>query len=234
MKNEAGNATPLLEELTEVLRPLCPFEVIVVDDGSTDETWAELLACQEKWPQLRLVKMDQNYGQSTAFWAGLKRVRGEFAAMMDGDMQNDPHDLPKLLEAVRAGADVCLTYRANRQDSRWKKLQSRIGNGFRNRLLKSDIIDTGSQLRVFRAQCLEDLPFFNGMHRFMGNLFLMRGWSLVQLATHHRSRFRGTTKYGMANRAMRGLKDLIGMMWLNSRTIQYGVAEEKEGPESRP
>jgi dolichol-phosphate mannosyltransferase len=145
---------------------------------------------------------------------------------MDGDMQNDPNDIPKILGELKKGAEVCLTYRANRRDSWFKKVQSRIGNGFRNYLLRSDIRDTGSQLRGYCAYCLADLPQFEGMHRFMGNLFLMRNYRIVQIPTNHRHRRAGTTKYGLGNRALRGLKDLLAVRWLSTRAIRYRVAKE--------
>ncbi|NQU42680.1 glycosyltransferase family 2 protein [bacterium] len=229
LKDEEQNVRPLLEELRGVLDGLgLAWEVIAVDDGSSDGTWEILLGLREATPGLRLVRLDRNYGQSTGFWAGLKRVRGQIAIMMDGDMQNDPRDIPKMLAEIAKGADVCLTWRANRQDTKWKKIQSRIGNGFRNRFLESDIRDTGSQLRAFRSKCLEDLPRFDGMHRFMGNLFLMRGFQIVQIPTNHRARRAGTTKYGMANRAIRGLKDLFGVRWLKQRVIKFGVEQEHD------
>jgi dolichol-phosphate mannosyltransferase len=228
LKNEEGNVAPLLDELREAIRNLGTFEIIAVDDGSTDATWRILEEQKARIPELRLVRLDRNYGQSAGFWAGLKRARGRVLVTMDGDMQNDPHDIPLLLAELQKGADVCLTYRANRQDTRFKKIQSRIGNGFRNWLLGSNVIDTGSQLRAYYARCLEDLTPFNGMHRFMGNLFLMRGYKVAQVPTNHRGRRSGTTKYGMANRAFRGLRDVLGMRWLRDRLIQVGVKEESK------
>lgn len=229
VKDERDNVRPLLEELREVLDPIDrSWEVLVVDDGSTDGTWETLCALREEIAGLRLLRFRENRGQSAAFWAGLQRVGGPLAVMMDGDMQNDPHDIPNLLERIDDGADVCLTWRANRQDSWSKKIQSRIGNGFRNFFLKSHIRDTGSQLRAFRTSCLRDFTPFNGMHRFMGNLFLMRGCRVVQVPTNHRGRRSGKTKYGLGNRAWRGLMDLIGVRWLASRCLRYEVSEEDE------
>jgi glycosyltransferase involved in cell wall biosynthesis len=231
MYNEQDNAQPLLEELWSVLSELKkPFEVIVVDDGSSDQTWHALNRAAKELGApgtLRIVQLAENRGQSTAFWCGLSRVRGQFVVMMDGDMQNDPHDIPKLLEKLDNGADVCLTWRAERQDTKFKKIQSKIGNGFRNWLLKSKIRDTGSQLRAFRSECLTDLPHFNGMHRFMGNLFIAMGYKVVEVPTHHRARHAGVTKYGLGNRALRGLKDVLGVRWMTSRAIQYKVAREE-------
>ena len=177
---------------------------------------------------MRTLRFDRNYGQSAAFWAGLRRVRGRMVVMMDGDMQNEPRDIPKLLAELEKGADVCLTWRANRQDTRFKKFQSRVGNGFRNWLLSSEVRDTGSQLRALRADCLDDLPHFDGMHRFMGNLFLMRGWRIVQVPTSHRARRTGRTKYGLGNRMLRGLKDVLGVRWLSRRVIRYRVEHEDD------
>lgn len=228
LKNEEDNVVPLLDELCGVLNGLGVYEVLVIDDGSTDSTWAKLQEQRAERSSIRLVKLDRNHGQSTAFWAGLTRAKGEIIIMMDGDMQNDPNDIPQLLERVQGGADVCLTYRSNRQDTWFKKFQSRIGNGVRNCLLKSDVLDTGSQLRAFRRDCLRDLPNFEGMHRFMGDLFRMRGFKVVQTPTNHRGRRAGITKYGMGNRALRGLKDLMGVCWLSQRMIRYGTEHEDE------
>jgi len=228
MKNEEANVASLLEELQAVLESLGTYEIIVVDDGSTDGTWGVLCARKERTPALRPVKLDQNYGQSAALWTGLKRVRGRVVITMDGDMQNDPNDVPRLLAELEKGADVCLTYRARRQDTWARKVQSRIGNGMRNWLLHSDIRDTGSQLRAFHVRCLEDLPHFVGMHRFLGNLFLMRGCRVTQIPTHHRSRRAGVAKYGIGNRTWRGLKDLLGVRWMGQRMIRCRVEREDE------
>lgn len=229
IKDEEENVLPLIEELQGVLQALGETEIIVVDDGSTDASWQRLLELQQNMPNLHLIQLDRNYGQSTGFWVGLKHVRGKIVVTMDGDMQNDPNDIPLLLDELKKDVDVCLTYRANRQDTRSKKIQSKIGNGFRNWFLKSDIRDTGSQLRAFYAYCLEDLPRFDGMHRFMGNLFLMRGFTMAQIPTNHRSRRAGVTKYGMANRAIRGLKDLFGVRWTQQRVLKFGIREDREG-----
>lgn len=229
LKDEEENVRPLLEELDTVLASLSlPSEVVAVDDGSTDGTWQALEACKAQMPRLRMIRLDRNYGQSTGFWAGMKNARGRIIVTMDGDMQNDPHDIPKLLSEIKKGADACLTIRANRQDTKWKKMQSRIGNGFRNHFLQSEIADTGSQLRAVKAEFIEDLPPFEGMHRFMGNLYMMRGCKIAQVNTNHRGRRSGTSKYNAANRAWRGLKDLFGVAWLRQRQIRYGVAQRKD------
>jgi glycosyltransferase involved in cell wall biosynthesis len=228
MKNEEGNVVPLLTELADVLESLGSYEIIVVDDGSTDGTWAALQEQKRRLPTLRLVKFDRNYGQSAALWAGFKRVRGRIVITMDGDMQSDPCDIARMSVELEKGADVCLTYRVERQDSWARRFQSLVGNGMRNRLLRSDIRDTGSQLRAFHARCLENLPHFIGMHRFIGNLFLMCGRRVVQIPTRHRRRHAGAAKYGMGNRMWRGLKDLLAVRWMAQRTIRYKVEHEDD------
>ena len=232
LKDEKDNVRPLLEELRGVLDTIGrSAEIIVVDDGSADGTWDILGEMTGTIQGLRRVRFARNRGQSAAFWAGMSRARGAVTITMDGDMQNDPNDIPTLLAEIDKGADVCLTWRANRQDTRSKKIQSRIGNGFRNWLLSSDIRDTGSQLRAFRTCCLRDFTPFEGMHRFMGNLFIMRGCRIVQVPTNHRGRRAGKTKYGLGNRIWRGLYDLIGVRWLASRCVRYQVREE-DAPEN--
>jgi dolichol-phosphate mannosyltransferase len=227
LKNEQDNVVPLIQEVQQAVEPLGTYEILAIDDGSTDNTWNTLVELKKTIPALRCLKHDRNHGQSAGLWTGLKNAVGEIIITMDGDRQNDPNDIPQLLAELEKGADVCLTYRANRQDSWSKKVQSKIGNKFRNSLLGSDIRDTGSQLRAFRADCIDNLPNFNGMHRFMGNLFLMGGFKLAQVPTHHRARVAGVSNYSMANRAFRGLKDVWGVRWLSQRAIRPKVAEEK-------
>ncbi len=226
--NEEDNIVPLIEEIQEVLGDRTDYEIVVVDDGSTDRTLENLQSISARVSDLHVLQLKENRGQSTALGVGLNHAVGKIIVMMDGDRQNDPHDIDRLLEEINKGADVCLTYRAKRSDTAWKKFQSKIANAVRNWILASDVRDTGSQLRAFRRECLKDLPCFDGMHRFMGNLMLMRGFKVVQIATHHRPRPSGKSKYGMRNRAWRGLKDLMGVRWLGGRAIRYELKDDKD------
>lgn len=226
MKNEEENVAPLLGELVGVMEPLGSFEVIAVDDGSTDGTFRALQSARQRFPQLRTIKLDKNYGQSAALCTALTRAKGKIVITMDGDMQSDPHDIPKLLSEIAKGADACLTYRARRQDNAARRFQSLVGNGMRNWILRSNIRDTGSQLRAFKASFIADLPRFVGMHRFIGDLLRMCGCRIVQIPTNHRSRHRGVAKYGMGNRIWRGLRDLLAVRWMSQRMIRCKVESE--------
>lgn len=215
--NEAENIEPLVRELTEVLKPLnITFEIIYVDDGSTDDSAARILDLGEKIPELRLIRHQRNYGQSAAFLSGFEQAKGEILITLDADMQNDPHDIPKLLEELKSCDMVC-GVRTERHDNFIKRSSSLIANKIRRFFLKDDIRDAGCSFRVFYRRVLTNLIAFKGLHRFLPTICGIHGFRIRQIPVHHRPRYKGRTKYGISNRLFVGIHDLIGIRWYRKR-----------------
>lgn len=220
--NEAGNIEPLLEEIHAVLEGVCEFEVIYVDDGSTDETSRQLRDAGSRYPRLRVVTHQHSCGQSSALRSGIKAARGSWVATLDGDGQNDPRDIPRLLDIARDAAAegrsvMAAGYRRKRQDSFIKRISSRIANGVRSRLLGDATPDTGCGLKVFAREVFLDMPYFDHMHRFLPALMQRSGGSVVSSEVNHRHRRAGSSKYGTLDRLIVGVVDLFGVMWLQRR-----------------
>jgi len=226
--NERENLAPLLFEIAAALRPVRPaYEVLAVDDGSTDGSRDELRRLRGEHPELRLVGFERNAGQTAAFAAGFRAARAPIVVTLDADLQNDPGDIPALVaELERGGATAVVGYRLNRRDTGWKRLQSRIANGVRNRLTAESIRDTGCSLKAFRTEAVRSLPMFNGMHRFLPTLVKMEGGTVAEVPVHHRARRFGTTKYGMWNRVFRALADAFAVRWMQRRVTRYRINEE--------
>jgi glycosyltransferase involved in cell wall biosynthesis len=226
--NERENLSPLLDEIAAALRGTS-YEVIAVDDGSTDGSGEELVAQRARHPALRVVRFARNAGQSAAFAAGFRAARGAVLVTMDADLQNDPADVPALLrELERSGVDAAAGWRKDRQDTGWKLVQSRIANGVRNRLNHETIRDTGCSLKAFRREAVQDIPWFTGMHRFLPTLVKMRGGRVVEVPVRHRPRRFGATKYGMWNRVFRALADALAVRWMQRRALRYEIREISE------
>jgi dolichol-phosphate mannosyltransferase len=226
VKNEEDNILPQIQEIVEAMEPLAePYEIVYVDDGSTDNSWNLLLKARETFRQLHLVKLDRNHGQSAATDAGIRHALGEILITLDGDRQNVPADIPNLLKMLE-DADMVCGYRAQRNDNSWRKIQSRIANGIRNSLTGDCIIDTGCSLKIFRKDCFEKVKFFNGMHRFMPTLARLEGWRIAQAPVSHRSRQCGVTKYSFRNRALRSFLDLLAVRWMIRRHLEHKVSQE--------
>ena len=224
--NERENLAPLLAEIAAALGGRS-YEVIVVDDGSSDGTLEALKTLRQRYPQLRIIAFEHNAGQTAAFAAGFRAARAPLVVTLDADLQNDPADIPKLVEALqRTGVTAVAGYRANRRDTSWKRLQSRIANGVRNRLNGEVIRDTGCSLKAFRTDAVRDLPLFSGMHRFLPTLIKMQGGTVTEVPVGHRPRQHGVTKYGMWNRVWRSLVDAFAVRWMQRRALRYRVREE--------
>lgn len=235
--NEAENVEPLVEKLAAALAAWGgDAEFLFVDDGSTDATLQILRRLQSSDSRLRIAHFRRNHGQTAALAAGFRLARGRAVVTIDGDLQNDPAEIPRLVEMLREWDCVC-GIRTRRQDSRWKRISSRIGNGFRNWATGDDIVDTGCTLKAFRRECLERLELYQGMHRFLPTLMKMRGFRVTQVPVSHHPRLRGTTKYGTWGRLTKGLSDVWAVRWMQKNRLAYEadleVLEVATAPESR-
>jgi dolichol-phosphate mannosyltransferase len=218
--NEEDNVPILQSELRAVLKEL-DHEIIFVDDGSADRTIERI----EFAADIRVIRFEKNVGQSAAIFAGLQAARGTILVLIDGDLQNDPADIPRLLDEISRGADLVCGYRAQRRDTVVKRLTSRIANAIRSRYTKDGVRDTGCTLKAMRRECLAALIPFKGMHRFIPALVKGAGYRLVEIPVNHRSRRFGHTKYGLGNRAVRATVDMLGVRWLLSRRLNYKIRE---------
>jgi dolichol-phosphate mannosyltransferase len=223
--NERDNVAPLIHEITAALRGRTPaeggdFEIVYVDDHSKDDTLAVLQQLKTEVPELRVVHHVTQSGQSTAIRNGVKAARGAWIATLDGDGQNDPADIPKLIaERANAAPEVKLFagWRVNRQDSGSKRWASKWANAIRSRMLRDDTPDTGCGIKLFEREAFLDLPHFNHMHRYLPALMQRAGWKTVSVPVHHRHRTAGVSKYNNLNRALVGISDLRGVAWLIKR-----------------
>ena len=228
VKNEAGNIAALVAEIERACAGL-PFELIYVDDGSTDATPAALAAARAGRPWLRVLRHDRGAGQSAAVRSGVLAARGAIVATLDGDGQNDPAFIPGLLAALEeagAGAGLAQGQRKGRRDGRFKMLQSRIANGVRARILHDATRDTGCGLKVFRRAAYLRLPYFDALHRFMPALMAREGFGVVHRDVIDRPRLSGVSKYGLFDRLWVGLLDLAGVWWLIRRRRARPLAAE--------
>jgi len=219
--NEEANLPILQEELRVALSGL-DYEVVFVDDGSVDRT-AERI---EPAGNIRVIRFEKNSGQSAAIYAGLTAARGATVVIIDGDLQNDPADIPKLLAEIARGADLVCGYRVKRQDTLVKRATSRIANAVRSRYTKDGVRDTGCTLKAMRRECASALFPFKGMHRFIPALVKAAGYRLVEIPVNHRPRRFGQSKYGLGNRALRATIDMFGVRWLLSRRLNYKIREK--------
>ena len=220
VKDEAGNIGALLDEIGRELADL-RFEVVCVDDGSSDGTTEELAEVAARSPWLTVVRHRESCGQSTATLTGVRHARAEWIVTMDGDGQNPPSGIPKLIDARDAeDGDVAMVagQRERRHDSWFRRMSSRVANGVRQGLLKDGIRDTGCSLKLFRRQTFLDLPYFDHMHRFLPALVQRHGGRVITAPVSHRARVHGESKYGFHNRLWPGLVDLAGVLWLKRRT----------------
>jgi dolichol-phosphate mannosyltransferase len=219
--NEEESIGILQTELRAALKGL-DYEIILVDDGSVDRT-AERI---ETAPNIRIIRFEKNSGQSAAIYEGLTAARGGTLVIIDGDLQNDPVDIPKLLAEIARGADLVCGYRVKRRDTLVKRATSRIANAVRSRYTKDGVRDTGCTLKAMRRECVSTLLPFKGMHRFIPALVKAAGFRLVEVPVNHRPRRFGQSKYGLGNRALRATIDMFGVRWLLSRRLNYRIREK--------
>jgi len=218
--NEEASVPILQSELNAALKGF-DYEIIFVDDGSVDRTVERI----EPKMNVRVIRFAKNAGQSAAIYAGLKAAHGATAVFIDGDLQNDPADIPRLLAEIARGADLVCGYRARRKDTRVKRLTSWIANTVRSRFTKDGVRDTGCTLKAMRRECVDALVPFKGMHRFIPALVKGAGYRLVEIPVNHRPRRFGHSKYGLGNRAWRATVDMFGVRWLLSRRLNYKIRE---------
>ncbi|MEY2528465.1 MAG: dolichol-phosphate mannosyltransferase [Verrucomicrobiota bacterium] len=218
--NEEENVPILQTELTAALGAF-DYEIVFVDDGSRDGTVGRIA------PDLRVrvLQFERNAGQSAAMFAGLQAARGAVAVLIDGDLQNDPADIPRLLSEIERGADLVCGFRAQRKDTVVKRITSRVANFIRSRFTKDGVRDTGCTLKAMRRECVGALVPFKGMHRFIPALVKGAGYRLVEIPVNHRPRKFGQSKYGLGNRAVRATMDMFGVRWLLSRRLDYRVRD---------
>lgn len=218
--NEEENVPILQAELATALSGL-DYEIIFVDDGSSDRTVKQIAV----GPRVRVLSFERNAGQSAAMYAGLQVARGAACVLIDGDLQNDPGDIPRLLAEIERGADLVCGFRAQRKDTFVKRATSRVANFIRSRFTQDGVRDTGCTLKAMRRECVQALLPFKGMHRFIPALVKGAGFRLVEISVNHRPRKFGESKYGLGNRALRATIDMFGVRWLLSRRLNYKVRD---------
>jgi len=229
--NEAENIAGLIGEIRATLDQRLDYEIVYVDDGSTDDTYKELLKASANCRNLRIVRHLNNCGQSTALCTAVRAARAPRVVTLDGDGQNDPADIPKLWARCTDGGPVeymaVCGYRKRRQDTLVKRFSSRLANNFRKFVLKDATPDTGCGIKLFSRAAFLELPYFDHMHRFLPALFLRQGGRVISVEVNHRPRTRGQSHYGMANRLWIGLVDTFGVAWLQRRIKHPMIIEEK-------
>lgn len=231
VRDEAPNVGPLIEEIIAAMGETEPFEIVYVDDGSSDETPRRLAEARSRHAQLRVIRHHRSAGQSAAIATGVRAARGDVIVTLDGDGQNDPADIPALLRALRAhpGVGLVTGWRVRRRDTWSKRVASRIANAVRGWLLGDGVPDTGCGLKVLPRAVFLRLPYFDHMHRFLPALVRREGLEVRVVPVRHRPRAAGKSKYGNARRALVGVVDLIGVMWLRRRRRCVPEAEECSG-----
>ena len=233
--NERGNIGPLVHEVVRHLRGRIPFDIVCVDDQSQDDTRDVLTALKAEVPELRVLVHQRRSGQSTAIRTGVKHALSPWIATLDGDGQNDPADIPKLL-AAREQADaqtkLFAGWRVDRKDTASKRWASRWANRIRQRLLRDDTPDTGCGIKLFERAAFLDLPYFDHMHRYLPALMQRAGWKTVSVPVSHRPRGSGQSKYTNLGRALVGIRDLMGVSWLIQRSHVTATSELSAGSKS--
>ena len=224
--NEEENLPVLLEEIRAALdaQPRA-WEALFVDDGSGDGSLRVIRELAAREPRVRYISFEENQGQSAAFAAGFQEAKGDIFVTLDSDLQNDPADIPALLEIYGKDCEMVIGWRAKRRDNLVKRAASRIANAIRNRLSHETVRDTGCSLKVLNADLARKLPMFTGMHRFFPTLMKMKGARVAEVRVNHRPRLHGKSKYGVWDRAFSALYDLFAVRWMQSRSFRYRIKE---------
>ena len=224
--NERDNLAPLVAEITASLRGAgWRYEVLMVDDGSTDGSVDALVALRREHPELRIVRLARNAGQTAAMDAGFHRARGAVVVTLDADLQNDPADIPLLVHEME-GWDAVVGVRRVRRDSLVRRVSSRVANYVRNRLSDETITDTGCSLKAYRREAVARLKLYRGMHRFLPTLLKMEGFRVREIPVGHRPRAHGQSKYGISNRLVPSFVDLLAVRWMKKRMLRYEVKDD--------
>lgn len=226
--NEEENVPVLLGEIAAALEGRgWTYEIVAVDDGSTDRSLEVLRASRVRYPMLRVLALEKNSGQTAALDAAWHAARGLHVVSLDADLQNDPADIPGMMQGLEAsGADMVIGVRVNRRDTWNRRMQSKIGNGVRNWITGDQITDTGCSLKLVKREAIDHVHLFTGMHRFLPTLVRYAGYRVIERPVNHRPRRFGQSKYGAMNRAFRGLADCFAVRWMGKRMLTYRVREE--------
>jgi glycosyltransferase involved in cell wall biosynthesis len=228
VRDEEANILPLVEEIAAALDPVVAYEILYVNDGSADGTADAVLRAAEARPQVRLLALDANSGKAAALRAGAAAARGELLVLIDGDGQNNPVDIPRLLAAFAAapGTGLAMAQRVGRKDTAFKRWQSRTANRIRRRLLADDTRDAGCGFALLPRAVFRSLPFFAGIHRFLPALVRREGHGVVFMDVVDRPRRAGVSKYGVFDRLWVGIADMFGVLWLIRRRGRVATARE--------
>ncbi|BCG63396.1 MAG: dolichol-phosphate mannosyltransferase [Methyloprofundus sp.] len=232
--NETDNVELLIKEIVAALKPYYEFEMIFIDDGSTDTTLAKLQTAMLEHPQLRVLQHQSSCGQSRAIHSGISAAKYPWIATLDGDGQNDPADIPKLVEALKQSEHpdslwMLAGFRHQRNDSGWRLFSSRFANSIRQKILHDNTPDTGCGLKLFLRDKFLELPYFDHIHRFLPALILAAGGQVISVKVSHRARSHGQSKYGTIDRLMAGIIDILGVVWLKKRHSLPNVSEIVRG-----
>ena len=225
--NEEESLQPLVAQIVQSMAPLeNPVGIVFVDDGSTDGSVRQMEEMRALYPEqpFRIIQLDRNYGLSTAMAAGFEAARGDIIVTLDADLQNDPADIPKLLEYLPE-YDAVLGWRVDRRDPFVKRVSSKIANFIRKKVLDDPIHDTGCSLKAYKAPYVKRIKMFKGMHRFLGVLIAMEGGTITEVPVRHHPRKYGKSKYGLWNRLISPLLDLLAVRWMKKRAIRYDAKE---------
>ena len=225
--NEQENLAELVGRVNAIFSSLQqPWELILVDDGSADGSFARIIELKREFPQLRGLKFSKNNDQTAAMAAGIKAARGSIIITLDADLQNDPADIPLLLAALDQGYDAAVGWRKKRNDNFIRRISSKVANWVRNVISSETIKDTGCSLKAFRAEIIKPIELFEGMHRFLPTLVKMNGGRVAEVEVSHHPRLKGVSKYNIWNRVLRSFLDLLAIRWMKWRKLRYEINEQ--------